>query len=66
MPCDRVLASAGSARAFDDQLARVGQQAQVDFNQNLLTQRRLQRSRERAYIGDTEAPDLVAFEESRG
>lgn len=60
------LAGEKPSDSFDDQLARVGQHAQVDFNQNLLTQRRLQRSRERAYIGDTEAPDLVAFEESRG
>ncbi|MDP1835651.1 MAG: P-loop NTPase [Chlamydiales bacterium] len=47
---------------FDAQIDNVGKHARVDFERNLLTQRRLQRSKERAFLG-SESTDLVALEE---
>ncbi len=58
----QIVAGQGAAENFSDQMAHVGRHAHVDFERNLLTQRRLQRSRERSYLTETSA-DLVSLEE---
>ncbi len=54
----RSLAGEASKDSFEQQMSSVGQHAKVDFEHNLLTQRRLQRSRERSYDASTPS-DLV-------
>lgn len=58
----RAVTGQPSTDTFSDQMEHVGSHAKTDFERNLLLQRRLQRSREKAYLG-TESTELVSIEE---
>lgn len=55
----RKLLDESTADSFDTQLAHAGKLVNTDFKRNLLTQRRLQRSREKQYLHDVPADSFT-------